>query len=302
MKHSFRACQFLVQERHPVYITRCFSTCDNHRWELISVVGEPATACSPAVFNIFLKAQDVSKEVFLYQTLKKDKNQTVWKILRPGTLVEVDYGFAQQTGRPDASTKTNKRYSDMLLWGEMHKRRLAVVVKVVSANLVQVAPVTSVAPSQGDKSVFKIDQATLNRMPRYKFSGHSSYVLCGRTEAVSIQRLLPPMSFGTGSPSRNVRYTVALAKAEEKLLKAALIHAIGASNYVPYNLFLQEKLRADKLQHDVERLARELLVSLNTFQKLKTVENLAKRWASEWELDYDAGLACQRGLDGASAE
>lgn len=287
----------------PVFVTKCFSTSPCHRWELVSVASTPATGSEPAVFTIFLKSVDVSNEVFLYQTLKKDKNQTLNRLLWPGTLVEVDYGFVQHTGRTDASTKTNKRYSDTLLAGEMYKRRLAVVVKVVSSNLVQVAPVTSVAPPPGDKSIFQISQATLDRMPRYKFSGKSSYVLCGRTEAVSIPRLLPPVSFGTSIPTRNVRYTVKLSRGEEKLLKAALMHAVGVTNHVPHNQFLQEKIKADQLQQDVERLNRELERSRAALEALKTVENMAKRWASEWELDFDQDLDIQRELDaGVMAE
>lgn len=285
----------------PIFVTKCFSTTHFHRWELMSVTSTAATATEPAEFMIFLRSQDVSKEVFLYQTLKMDKNQKVNRLLRPGTLVEVDYGFVQYTGRPDASTKTNKRYSDTLLAGEMYKRRLAVVVKVVSGNLVQVAPVTSQKPAPGDKSVFEITRATLNRMPRYRISGKSSYVLCGRTESVSIQRLLPPLSYGSNTQSRNVRYTVALTKAEEKLFTAAMLHAVGVTNYVPYNQYLQEKLKADQLQEDVARLTQELQASRATLEALTTVENLAKRWAQDWELPYDEDLEVQRGLDAGAA-
>lgn len=285
----------------PIYVTKCFSTTQFHRWELVSVTSTAATATEPAVFTIFLRSQDVSKEVFLYQTLKMDKNQKVNRLLRPGTLVEVDYGFVQHTGRTDASMKTNKRYSDTLLAGEMYKRRLAVVVKVVSSNLVQVAPVTSQEPAPGDKSVFQITQATLNRMPRYRRSGKSSYVLCGRTESVSIQRLLPPLSYGSNTQSRNVRYTVALTKPEEKLFKASMLHAVGVTNYVPHNDFLQEKLRADQLEEEVTRLTQQLEASRAALEAMTTVENLAKRWAQEWELPYAEDLEVQRGLDAGAA-
>lgn len=156
---------------------------------------------------------------------------------------------------------------------------------------------TSVPPSTSDKSIFQIDQATLDRMPRYKLGGKASYVLCGRTESVSIQRLLPPVSFGTSNPTRNVRYTLALSKTEEKLFKAALLHAVGVTNYVPHNQFLQEKLKADQLRQEVERLTQMLEESRSIAQALGTVENLAKRWASEWELDFEEDLEVQRELD-----
>ncbi|MFR0716813.1 type II toxin-antitoxin system PemK/MazF family toxin [Enterobacterales bacterium BD_CKDN230030183-1A_HGKHYDSX7] len=284
----------------PIFLTKCFSTSAHHRWELLSVASEAATATKPAIFTIFLQPQDVSKEVFLYQTLKKDKNQTLTKLVRPGTLVEVDYGFVQHTGRLDGSTKTNKRYCDTRLDGEMYKRRLAVVVKVVRSNLVQVAPVSSSAPTSGGKSFFMMSQATLDKMPRYKFSGKDSYVLCDRTETVSTQRLLPPVSFGRSVSSRNVGYTVAISRAEEKLFKAALLNAVGVTNYVLHNDYLQEKLRADKLQEENARLKEALEASREQAKVLTTVENMAKRWAAEWDLDYHEDLEIQRELDGAA--
>jgi hypothetical protein len=138
-------------------------------------------------------------------------------------------------------------------------------------------------------------------MPRYKLGGKSSYVLCDRAESVSIQRLLPPLSYGTGNSSRNVNYTVRLSRGEEKLFKAALLHAVGVTNYVPHNDYLQEKLKADQLQQEVERLNRELETSRAGLDTLTIVENMAKRWASEWELDFDEDLEIQRELDGAQA-
>ena len=284
----------------PVFLTKCFSTSQFHRWELVSVAATPGSVTEPAVFSIFVEAVDVSNEVFLYQTLKKDKNQRLQRLLWPGTLVEVDYGFVQHSGRIDASMKTNKRHCDMLLAGEMYKRRLAVVVRVVSGNLVQVAPVTSVAPPAADKSVFQISQATLDKMPRYKLGGKSSYVLCGRTESVSIQRLLPPLSYGARNSHRNVNYTVILSRGEDRLFKAALLHAVGVTNYVPHNDYLQEKLKADQLEQDLVRLNLELETSRAAIEVLTTVESMAKRWASEWELDYDQDLEIQREL-GAQA-
>lgn len=119
---------------------------------------------------------------------------------------------------------------------------------------------------------------------------------------MSTQRLLPPVSFGTSVPSRNVRYTVAITKAEEKLFKAALLHAVGATNYVPHNQFLQEQIRADKLQQDFDRATQELEAARLSLGAMTTVENLAKRWAAEWELPYDEDLEIQRGLDLKVAE
>ena len=285
---------------YPVFLTKCFVNVSNHLWRLESVSATSPTATQPAVFSVLIQRHDVSKEIFLYQTLKKDKSLKVHKLLgRQGTLVEVDYGFVQQSARFDSSSKSNKRYMDTVLEAEMHKRRLAVVVKVISGNLVQVAPVTSRPHTLGDKSSFKIEQATLDKMPRYQNSGKDSYVLCSMLECVSIQRILPPISYFSGGKNagRNVKYTVTLSNAEEKLLRSALIHAVGAGGYVPHNDLLQAQLKAEKLQEQIEQLTSDLHARNSALEALDSVQGLAKRWALEMGLEYEEELGFQRDLD-----
>lgn len=285
---------------HPVFLTKCFINESNHLWRLESIKSTAATATQPAVFLVLIQRQDVSKEVFLSQTLKKDKSLKLHKLLgRQGKLVEVDYGFVQQSARTDASSKSNKRYMDTLLDAEMHKRRLAVVVKVLSKNLVQVAPVTSKMITVGDKSAFKLEQATLDRMPRYQNSGKGSYVLCSMLECVSTQRILPPISyFSDGrNTGRNVKYTVALGVTESKALKSALIHAVGGSGYVPYNDVLQVQLKAQKLQGVIDQLNAELDTRNAALKQLAAVQTLAKRWAADMGVEYEDELEFQRSLD-----
>ncbi|MQT89616.1 MULTISPECIES: hypothetical protein [Pseudomonas] len=291
---------------HPVFITKCFVNVSNHLWRLESVTSTAAIDQQPAVFSVLIQRHDVSREIFLNQTLKKNKSLTAQKLIgRQGTLVEVDYGFVQQSGRTDASSKTNKRYMDTLLEAEMHKRRLAVVVKVISGNLVQVAPVTSMPITLGDKSAFQMEQATLDKMPRYQNSGKSSFVLGSMLECVSVQRILPPISYfknGT-STGRNVNYIVALSKAEEKLLKSALIHAVGATGYVPHNDVLQVEIKANKLQERINQLTVELAARVaeltartEEVNRLAPVQALAQDWAASMGLDFEEELEFQRAL------
>jgi len=287
---------------YPVFLTKCFVNVSNHLWRLESVTSTAATATDPAVFSILIKKHDVSKEIFLNQTLKKDRSLKLQKLLgRQGTLVEVDYGFVQQSARSDASIKSNKRYMDTVLKAEMHKRRLAVVIKVISVNLIQVAPVTSKPLSLGDKSAFKMEQTTLNRMPRYQNSGKDCYVLCSMLECVSIQRVLPPVSyFSEGkNTGRNVKYTVALSGTETKQLKVSLIHAVGASGYVPYNYVLQTQLKVDQLQEIIDQLKADLKARDGALERLVPIQHLAERWAVDMGLVFEEELEFQRNLDAA---
>ncbi len=288
---------------HPVFVTKCFSGVPNHRWRLMSVSGTPANQTQPAVFSVLLQPHDVSREIFLNQTLVKNPSQKARQLLRQGTLVEVDYGFVQNTARPDASTKTNKRYTDTVLRAEMHKRRLAVVVKVISENLIQVAPVTSRVPPPGDKAVFQIEQATIDKLTRYQQSGKPSFVLCSMLECVSVQRILPPLTYGSGSTvGRNVRYAAALSKAEEKLLKASLLHAVGASGYVPYNDLLQEQRRSAQLDEQLQALTEALREREEAIKAHSAVESLARGWAQHMGLNYEDEVEFERQVEAAVAE
>lgn len=285
---------------HPVFFTKCFLGIDNHLWRVESVAATPADAQQPAFFSVLIKRHDVSKEIFLYQTLKSNKGLTAQKILgQQGTLVEVDYGFVQRAGRMNAISKTNKRYMDTLLEAEMHKRRLAVVVKVISANLIQVAPVTSREIKPGDRTAFKLDRSTLEKMPRYQNSGKESYVICSMLECVSVQRILPPVSyFKEGrSSGRNANYGIALSRSESKKLKNALIHAIGAGDHVPYNDVLQSQRQVDQLQASVESLTAQLKAQAQRLNHLSAVERLAKSWAESMGRDYEDELEFQCALD-----
>lgn len=171
---------------HKVFYTKRFLKSTHHLWLVNSVGLTSVPGTDIAVYEVMLSQAPTENDEYLNQTLKKDRNTTAFKLLRKGTLVEVDYGFAQDIGQSTGDVKTNKRYSDTLMRSEMHKRRLAVVIKVISKNLVQVAPVTSIQ-TRGDKSEFQLEQSTIDQLPRYKDSGYNSYVLCNRLQAVSTQ-------------------------------------------------------------------------------------------------------------------
>lgn len=138
-------------------------------------------------------------------------------------------------------------------------------------------------------------------MPRYQNSGKDCYVLCSMLECVSIQRVLPPVSyFSEGkNTGRNVKYTVALSGTETKQLKASLIHAVGASGYVPYNDVLQTQLKVDQLQEIIDQLKADLKARDGALERLVPVQHLAERWAVDMGLVFEEELEFQRNLDAA---
>lgn len=285
------------RDPHPIFLTKCFTNVEHHAWRLENITVGLTDGAAPAVYDIYIKRHDISKEEFLYQTLKKNPAISITKLIRQGTLVEVDYGFVQQTARSTAELKTNKRYMDTLLEAEMHKRRLAVVVKVISRNLIQVAPVTSQDAADGDRTIFKLDQDTLDKMPRYKHSGKDSHVICGMLESVSIQRVLPPASYFKGGTGRNPNYGVTLSRAQIKTLKESLVHAVGASDYVPFQEVLQLRRVIEGLEVNIAQLTEQLAATEARANELEASDRMAWRWAAEMGRDFAEEVEFQRELD-----
>lgn len=271
-----------------VFYTKRFQAVRHHLWRVEGVNLASVAGINPVIYEVFLSySAPAFAEEYLYQTLKKDRSKSTFKLLRQGTLVEVDYGFPQGVAREDRQVKSNKRYSDTLQHAEMHKRRLAVVVKVISSNLVQVAPVTS-QRTAGDKSEFQLSQATIDRLPRYKGSGYNSYVLCNRLEAVSTQRILPPLAYDrNGRKARYTTYPIALSSHELNDLKASMLVAIGVSDYSPLHRLKTAEKQVEACRARIAELEGRV-AALEA--EGETVSGLRRFWAAQLGLSYDEEL------------
>lgn len=173
------------------------------------------------------------KEEYLSETLKKLKAKSPKGLIQRGTLVEVDFGFIPISANSSGGLSGDVICKDVPLEGEMHKRRLAVAVRV-DVNSIQVLPVTSKEVTPADKSAFQLTKNTLNRLHFYGGSGKDSWVLCGRPQSVSFGRVLPPVGSGSGSDfkKRNTNYRIELTKHEQYLLQECLMSVIGVANEV----------------------------------------------------------------------
>ncbi len=275
---------------HKVFFIKKFSNRQGYRWFVVSVALSSAAGVTPAVYSVVLsKVIHPVPEEYLRQTLKKSPgsvNRRLWQ----GVLVEVDYGFVQSVGKTNGEIRTNKRYSDTLQHGEMHKRRLAVVIKT-SGNLVQIAPITSDPKSASDKTCFELTRKTLDDLTFYGASGKRSWVLCNMLETVSTSRILPPATNYTARgrsavrSGRNTNYTQRLSADEMKLLRASLLNVIGVSDYIQMKESLavatQECLELGPLR-DANRVLADEIASLKAkCTRLALIEEVAKDWEKQ---------------------
>lgn len=216
-----------AEEGHKVSITKFFEGFDDHRWLVKNLVHISDTETS-----VYLSAWTNNRnEEFLSQA--KKSNQSVISKLQFGTLVEVEFGFIPSVKKVDGEVRTNKRYPDTIHKGEMHKRRLCVVVKADSGR-VQVVPVTSQSPSStGDLTMCQVSNVSLADLIGYNDSKIPSYAICRMIKTVALTRVLPPLSKqrGTRAAFRDNRYSKKLKGADKKAFKQALSHAVGLTDY-----------------------------------------------------------------------
>lgn len=215
---------------HTITITKMFSGYAGHRWKVVSV-------SHPSVTDIFvdLELRGINNdEIYLSQTY--NQRNSVISNLHKGTLVEVDYGYIYSIKKQSGDTRSCKRYPDQKQSGEMHKRRLAIVIKA-SPSGIQIVPITSKIPSNaGDKSIFEVSSQSTQQLIHYNDTTKRSFALCGMIETVSLNRIFAPLAFpvvqkSRKGPERSTGYPNKLTKADKKCLDDALSSSIGFQDY-----------------------------------------------------------------------
>lgn len=265
--------------QHPVVFVKRFAVSNNHRWFVENVQPTPAAAGNPTSFSVQLsKAILPVKEEHLSETLQKT-TRPVNKILWPGVLVEVDYGFIQSIGHSNGSILENHQYPDTVQRGEMHKRRLAIVNKLFDAR-VQVVPVTSQAQSTADRTAFELSPDSLRELSFYGANGKPSWVVCNMLQTVSFRRILPPTSFyverGATKKGRNTRYGVEITKGDLRALRKAMAHTVGVRDY-EQSLLQEHELAGAQAQ--LETQARLLHDREQELETLRAIAAVARDWS-----------------------
>ncbi|CRQ92657.1 PemK-like protein [Pseudomonas aeruginosa] len=270
-----------------IYLVKKFDGKDCYQWIVHSVERTPPTDTACASFVVILEEPPSTGPVeYLYQTLKKGKGRTIQSVVRPGKLVEVDYGHELAVGRIDGEIRSNKRYCDTIQSGEMHKRRLAIVVNVSRRSTLQVVPITSQVPAASDKTAFEISAATLSQLKFYGNSGKQSFAIANMIETVSTRRVLPPVSYFTSRgivrSGRDPNYSVSLTSAETKALREALLHSIGVRDYSDIQNALSH---AKERVRTLEPLAERVNELQQEIEHLRLCKEVAEMWAKGSGLD-----------------
>lgn len=292
-----------AKHAHPVYVTKKFSHDDNTRWYVEDSGRTGANGSVPMIYQVVLSKVHNPPEVYLDESLAMSSHK-IHQVLNHGTLVEVDYGFVQTVAESRGTVSRNHEYKDTIQHGEMHKRRLAIVVKVRKTQ-VQVVPLSSVAPDASDKTAFLVSAQTLAKLHFYGNSGKQTWGIGSMIQTLSPSRLLPPSSYyldkGVRKHARHQRYPDRITTAEQEAMRLALLHTIGVSNYEQLKKDSQNgrtaatdlavaQQKIAKLQHEVSALRQDAV-------RHACVEELAVGWAKGLGLVFEDQVTDLRDLN-----
>ena len=263
-----------------VFCIRHFAGHLSERWKVESVRCVSNAGVTPVVVVVEL-SQIAEHLEYLDQTLVQQKG-TIFNLIKPGALVEVDYGFVQDRVNMNGHIGVEHRFLDTHLKGEMHKRRLAIVTKVYDRGL-QVAPVTSQASKGNDPTRMRLEPNTLKKLWFYGKSGLNSWALGGALECVSFSRILPPAEVhvrgGFESSSRNTSYRLFISSAEKTALKEAVLRGVGVDDYgVLKNDLNTAQQHAHSLREDIAAKDVEVQELKAELERLRLVERVARDW------------------------
>ncbi|MEQ4922519.1 hypothetical protein [Proteus hauseri] len=236
----------LHETGHKITLTRFFEGHTSHRW-LIERINHQ----TPEQTNLFLTPRiECENEIFLAKTYSSKR--TVASRITKGTLVEVEYGFIQSTKRITGKISSVKRYPDFVQNGEMHKRRLAIVINACFPSTLQVIPITSIHQNENDKNIFEISLKSLDKLVHYNSKDIRSFALGHMIQTVSIRRILPPLAIQKDKRCyRDIGYSQRLEKEDMKSLELALTTAIGYGDY--QNI----RTERNRLRLDVQELTKQ---------------------------------------------
>lgn len=264
--------------QNPITITKMFEGQSTHRWLVVAVF-------HPSVTEIVVDLNPrVPQEVEIYLAKTYQSKNSVISSLQKGVFVEVDYGHIHSVKKSCGATKSNKRYPDLKQVGEMHKRRLAIVVKA-SPNGIQIVPITSKKPSNpGDKSIFIVNPDSTQNLVHYNDTSKTSYALCNMIETVSLNRILPPLAYptkqgGRRAPERSTGYPHKLISTDRKLLDAGLSTSMGFQDYLDlktkYPALFKE---SEQLKEQIKQLETDLVTEKNKTAQMEVKDQHNGQW------------------------
>lgn len=261
---------------NPIFFTKKFVTHTEYRWEVIDT-NVDLTAAQQTYVVVLKQRPQIEKEYYLQAILAARRNSAV-HVLRPWSIVEVEFGHALNIGKTNGDIRSNKRYTDTMQRFSMPKRRLAVVNQVLSQrdDLIQVLPISSSQPQPHEKACVEVT-ADLTTMVNYQ---KRSWAVCRMMQTVTASRIIAPLiqRVPHAPEVRDKGFKSQIRGAVRDALKDAIMYGVEAGSRVAdTHALVQAKSEAAQLSRQVTALT----------QKIAQLEQNAviyERWAKDEKL------------------
>lgn len=218
------------QSKNPIFFTKKFAGHIEYRWEVLDIQSQSTT--SHAIYTVTLRRRAQIDKAFYLKNIIAARKQQVRSVLHPWALVEVEFGHSPVVGKSNGNIRGNKRYVDTVQLYSMPKRRLAVVIQIITRSgedLVQIVPITSQPPVPGEKAAVEVT-TELSKMKDYQ---KRSWAVCRMIQTVTASRIIAPLvkAARTETRDKSFRCSVRGGVVREKL-KDALMFGVAADSRV----------------------------------------------------------------------
>ncbi|WP_313678801.1 type II toxin-antitoxin system PemK/MazF family toxin [Pantoea vagans] len=287
----------LGKKKIPFFITLKFSGRLCTRWRV-----EFVASIEKNIFGIWLTEQNTSDDCYLSTTLAIRKITNASQVIRPGTIVIVEYGHIYKSLNFTTGLSDSMLYPCSNQEGEMHKRRPAIVVSA-DARGAKVVPITSSQP-QGfsvDRSIFELESTSTEFIAEFR-PGSKSYALCHMIQNISFNRILPPLARPYNSRvrefSRDVTYQRRITKNDLAALETGLLTGIGMAALKKKNDTLYAKLQQNtSVIDDLTQKNQELESIKARYECIKRLYMETAALASDDEVESEITDWLKEGFD-----
>lgn len=246
----------------PIFITKAFTGVNGNRWKVQFVLG-----ISRGTWGVWLTEKNVTKDVYLSETLAKRRIGNPSGLLKKGTIVIVEFGHIYLAQHYQNGLAASSLYPCYHQTGEMHKRRPAIVVSADSRG-VRIVPITSKQPSahEYNRAIVELEEETTRHITEFS-QDKKSFVLCELIQTVSPTRILPPDAKDIRLHVRQFRrdesYFRKISKNDLIALEGGLLSAVQMASL---------RTKHDKLLEEIERERDVVVQQVAQLESLRSTE------------------------------
>jgi len=170
-------------KKHPVFSQHHFAGESNLHWEVVNITQ------SQSEITVDLSASPQKHNNFGYYSTVSRQLKPSTRLLKPWTIVRVDFSHHSECHQLGKSPQPNHEYLASRLPGELHKLRPCIVLKK-DGDTTQIIPLSTKTYNEKVASSIALSKLSFNKLPK-NMRDDTSYALLHMISTVSSYRIYP---------------------------------------------------------------------------------------------------------------